>query len=133
MPKPKILIIEDDRFLLKIYSDRLRREGFDVIGSITGIEGLSKAQSENPDVIILDIVLPGKNGFEVLSDLKLDQNTKNIPVIILSNLGQDSDVKKGLKLGAVTYLIKTEFPVSQLPGIIKKQLVKKEENRSVVK
>lgn len=125
MKKTKILIIEDDKFLLKLYSDKLRREGFEVLGSLTGEEGLSKVLTEKPDLVILDLILPGKNGFEVLSEMKLNPKTKRIKVVILTNLGQESDIKKGLELGAETYLVKTEFSMNQLPGLVKEHLVRK--------
>jgi len=124
MKKSKVLIIEDDRFLLKLYADKLQREGFEVLSSLTGEEGLNKISAEKPDLIILDLILPGKNGFEVLSELKLNPGTKDIPVIILTNLGQEADVKKGLELGADTYLVKTDFSLSQLPEVVKGVLVK---------
>lgn len=121
--KAKILIIEDDKFLLKLYSDKLRRAGFLILEATTGEEGMNKILSEDPDLIILDLVLPGKNGFEVLSELKLSRATKNIPVIILSNLGQESDIERGMKLGAEDYVVKTEFSTNQLPEYIKEKLV----------
>ncbi len=119
-----MLIIEDDKFLLKLYSNKLEKEGFEVLSSLTGQEGLNKIAAKEVDIIILDLILPGKNGFEVLSELKLNPKTKNTPVIILTNLGQDSDIKKGLELGASAYLVKTEFSVNQLPQIVKENLVK---------
>lgn len=122
--KNKILIIEDDKFLIKLYSDKLRRERFEVLESLTGEEGLNKVFIEKPDLVILDLILPGKNGFEVLSEMKLNPKTKNIPVIILTNLGQESDIKRGLELGAVAYLVKTEFSMNQLPELVKEYLVK---------
>lgn len=122
--KFKILIIEDDRFLLKLYSDKLRREGFDVVGSVAGEEGSSKVFSEKPDLVILDLVLPQKSGFEILSEMKLNPETKKIPVIILTNLGQESDIKRGLELGAEAYLVKTEFSINQLGELVKEYLAK---------
>ncbi|MFH1462513.1 MAG: response regulator [bacterium] len=122
--KEKILIIEDDKFLLKLYSDKLRRAGFEVLGSLTGEEGMNKVASEEPDLIVLDLILPGKNGFEILSELKLDKKTKDIPVIILTNLGQESDMKRGLEMGASSYLLKTDFSINQLPEAVKEYLVK---------
>ncbi len=119
-----ILLIEDNKFLLKLYQDKLQREGFNVLASLTAEEGLNKIYSKNPDLIILDIVLPGKNGFEVLEELKQDPRTQNIPVIILSNLEQESDIKRGLKLGACDYLIKTDFSVNKLAKKIRKNLEK---------
>lgn len=127
--KGKILIIEDDKFLLKLYANRLKRDGFDVFGSLTGEEGLSRIQTDKPDLIILDLVLPKKNGFEVLSEIRLNTHTKNIPVIILTNLGQESDVQRGMALGADAYLVKTDFSVSQLPAIVKENLIKVKRNK----
>ena len=124
MKKAKILIIEDDRFLLKLYSDKLQREGFEVQESLTGEEGLSKAPIIKPDLIILDLILPGKNGFEVLSELKLGQQTKDIPVVVLTNLGQQFDIQKGLELGAAAYLVKTDFLINQLPVTVKEHLTR---------
>lgn len=124
MKKEKILIIEDDKFLLKLYSDKLQREGFEVLGSLTGEEGLNKILTEKPDLLILDLILPGKNGFEVLSEIKLNPKTKDMPIIILTNLGQESDIKKGLELGAAAYLVKTEFSVNRLAELVKEHLVK---------
>lgn len=74
--------------------------------------------------MILDLILPGKNGFEVLSEIKLNPKTKNIPVIILNNLGQESDIKKGLELGAAAYFIKADLSVNQLPELVEEVLVK---------
>jgi len=122
--KAKILITEDDKFLLKLYSDKLRREGFEVLESLTGEEGLNRVLMERPDLVILNLILPRKNGFEVLSDMKLNSETKNIPVIILTNLAQESDIKRGLGLGAAAYLIKTEFSINQLAEAVKEHLVK---------
>jgi two-component system alkaline phosphatase synthesis response regulator PhoP len=125
MAKPKkILVIDDDKFLLKLYSDKLQREGFEVPQSLSGEEGFNRVFIEKPDLVILNLILPGKNGFEVLSEIKLNPKTKNIPVIILTNLEQESDIKRGLKMGAATYLIKTEFSVNQLPELVKEHLVK---------
>ena len=124
MKKKKILIIEDDRFLIKLYSDKLRREGFEVFEALTGEEGMNKILVEKPDLILLDLVLAHKSGFEILSELKMDPETRDIPVVIVTNLAQESDMSKGLELGASAYLLKTEFSVNQLPEIIKENLVK---------
>jgi len=124
MEKAKILIIEDDRFLIKLYANKLRRDGFEIMEAISGEEGLNKILREKPDLVVLDLVLPQKSGFEILSEIKMNPETKNIPVIILSNLGQETDIKKGLSLGAVAYLIKTDFSINQLPEIVKEHLVK---------
>jgi len=120
----RILIIEDDKFLLKLYSDKLKREGFEVMGSLTGEEGLNRVAIEKPDLVVLDLVLPRKNGFEVLSEIKLNRETKDIPVIIFTNLGQEADIKRGLELGAASYLVKTDFSVNKLPELVKECLLK---------
>ncbi len=124
MEKTKILIIEDDKFLVKLYGDKLRREGFEIITAISAEEGLQKISTQKPDLIILDLVLPRQSGFEVLSEIKLNLETKDIPVIILSNLSQEADIKMGLELGTATYLVKTDFSINQLPAIVKEELVK---------
>jgi DNA-binding response OmpR family regulator len=123
--KKKILIIEDDKFLLKLYSDKLRRAGFEVFEALTGEEGLNKISTENPDLIILDLILPRKSGFEILSELKIDSKTKDIPIIILTNLEQKSDIKRGLEMGAKSYLIKTDFSTNKLPQLVKENLIRK--------
>ena len=127
--KKKILIIEDDRFLLKLYSEKIKREGFEVAESLTGEEGMSKIFVEKPDLVVLDLVLPRKNGFEVLGEMKLSPETKDIPVIILTNLGQESDIKRGLEMGADAYLVKTDISMNKLPEIIKEHLSKKENKK----
>ncbi len=124
MKKAKILIIEEDRFLIKLYGDELYRGGFEIIKAITAEEGLHKVSIEEPDLIILDLVLPQKSGFEVLKEIKLNPKTKDIPVIIITNLDQETDIKRGLELGAVIYLVKSELSVNQLLEIVKEQLVK---------
>ncbi|TSC75285.1 MAG: hypothetical protein G01um101430_492 [Parcubacteria group bacterium Gr01-1014_30] len=123
--KQKILMIEDDHFLRKVYRDKLIREGFDFIEATNGIEGTNKIISEKPDLVLLDLILPKKNGFDVLIDVKRNKETANIPVIILSNLGQESDVKRGLSLGAKDYLIKPEVGLSQVIAKVKEWLVRK--------
>ncbi|MCH8741579.1 response regulator [Patescibacteria group bacterium] len=121
---PKVLMIEEDRFLRKIYRDKLSRLGFDFFEATNGEEGLNKIIAEKPDLVILDLILPRKNGFDVLIDMKSNKNTENIPVIILSNLGQESDIQRGLSLGAEAYLIKTEVSLSGVVDQVREQLAK---------
>ena len=127
--KKKIFLMEDDKFLLKLYSDKLNREGFEVSMAITGEEGLGKVAAEKPDLVLLDIILPQKNGFDILSEIKLNPATKNIPVIILNNRGQDSDIKTGFELGAVDYLVKTDFSITKLPEILRKYLISSSQHK----
>jgi len=122
--KQKILMIDEDRFFRKIYRDKLSRLGFDFVEATNGIEGLNKVIAEEPDLVILDLILPRKNGFDVLIDMKSNRNTENIPVIILSNLGQESDIQRGLSIGAEDYLIKTEVSLSKVIEKVREQLVK---------
>lgn len=112
--KPKVLFIDDDNFLRKVYKAELGDHGYEVELAVDGEEGLQKVQTMDPDLIILDMIMPKKNGFEVLTTLQSDPKTKNIPVIILSNLGQEDDVKKGLDLGAVDYLVKDNITLSAI-------------------
>ena len=115
----KILVIEDDRFLRELISRKLRNEGYNVIEAIDGEEGLRKIKEEKPDLVLLDLILPGMDGFEVLKRTKEDQATTKIPVIILSNLGQREEVEKGLKLGAIDYLVKAHFTPGEIIEKIK--------------
>jgi len=121
----KILMIEDDKFLRKFYRDKLTRAGFDFIEATNGEEGLNKVISESPDLVLLDLILPRKNGFDVLIEMKRNENTKKIPVIILSNLGQESDIKRGLELGAQDYLVKPEISLSEVVDKVKEWMIKK--------
>lgn len=122
--KPKVLMIEDDKFLRKIYRNKLTRSGFEFIEAINGVEGLNKVFSEKPDLVLLDLILPRKNGFDVLIEMKRNRATKKIPVIILSNLGQETDVQRGLSLGAQDYLVKTDISLSEVVDRVKESLVK---------
>ncbi|MFH1427731.1 MAG: response regulator [Patescibacteria group bacterium] len=90
----KILIVEDDTFLLNMYADKFRAEKFDVSVADNGIKALKLAQENKPEIILLDILLPKKNGFEVLEELKANKETSNIAVILLTNLSQKEEVKK---------------------------------------
>ena len=121
MPKT-ILIIEDDKFLRELIVQKLIKEGFEISEAVDGEEGMKKVKEEKPDLILLDLILPGIDGFEVLARMKEDPVLAAIPVIILSNLGQKEDVERGLKLGAVDYLIKAHFTPREIIEKIKKAL-----------
>ena len=118
----KILLIEDDPFLLSMYSTKFELEKFNVICASDGEEGLKMAKSSAPTIILLDILMPKMNGFEVLEGLKKDKLTRHIPVILLTNLNQKDDIEKGLALGADDYLIKAHFMPSEVVDKIKKVL-----------
>jgi DNA-binding response OmpR family regulator len=118
--KKKILIIEDEKILRTLLTQTLTREGFEVKEAVDGEEGLEKAKTEKPDLILLDLILPTIDGYEVLERLKKDPFTESIPVMIISNLGQDEEIQRGLKLGAVDFLIKAHFTLDEISEKIKK-------------
>lgn len=123
--KRKILIVEDDPFMRKLYRNKLISAGFDVKEAINGKEGLNKAFAEKPDLILLDIVLPRKSGFDVVIEIKKKKETKKIPVIFLSVLGQEKDLKRGLALGAQDYLVKSKVTASELVAKVQEWLKNK--------
>ena len=110
----RILVAEDDRFLRKAAEMALKRQGYTVLTAADGEEALRAAQSELPDLILLDLIMPKLNGFDVLQALKKDAPTAHIPVIILSNLGQDRDVQQAMDAGAAAYFIKTDLSLQAL-------------------
>jgi len=121
MPKT-ILIVEDDKFLRELIVQKLIREQYEVVEAIDGEQGIKKIKEEKPDLILLDLILPGIDGFEVLSRMKDDPEISSIPTIILSNLGQKEDVERGLKLGAADYLIKAHFTPGEIIEKIRKYI-----------
>ena len=121
----KILLVEDDTFLSGMYVSKLDMEGFETILASEGKQGLKLVKEEEPDLVLLDIILPKMDGFEILKEIKKDKKTKDIPVILLTNLGQKKDVDKAFELGAVDYLIKAHFMPSEVVDKIKKTLKKK--------
>ena len=118
----RILIIEDDQFLRDLMERKLIKEGFVVETAIEGESGLQKIKSWRPDLVLLDIILPGLDGFSILEKVKADASVASIPVILLTNLGQRDDVEKGLKLGAVGYLVKAHFTPGDIVEKVKSVL-----------
>ncbi len=110
--KKTILMIEDDAFLRNLYRDKLEREGFQFVEATSGVEGMNKITNERPDIVILDILLPMRSGFDILEEMNETGLILEIPVIILSNLKQDVDIEEARRLGAKDYFIKpeTNFP-----------------------
>jgi DNA-binding response OmpR family regulator len=113
-PTRRILLAEDDRFLRKAAETALKRQGFSVLAAVDGDEALRMARTEAPDLILLDLIMPKLQGFEVLRALKADTATAAIPIIILSNLGQDSDVKQAMEAGAAGYFVKANLSLQDL-------------------
>jgi CheY-like chemotaxis protein len=110
----RILVAEDDRFLRKAAEAVLARHGYAVLTAGDGEEALQVARAERPDLILLDLIMPKLHGFEVLRQLKRDTGTALIPVVVLSNLGQESDVEQAMALGAVAYCIKANLSLQDL-------------------
>ena len=120
--KTHILLVEDDVFLAGIYQKKFEMEGFKISLANNGEKALVDAKRKKPDIILLDILLPKLDGFAVLEKLKADGSTKDIPVVLLTNLGQKDDVEKGLEAGAVDYLIKAHFKPSEIVEKVKSVL-----------
>jgi len=110
----RILLAEDDRFLRKAAESALVKRGYTVMTAADGDEALARARDGAPALILLDLIMPGRNGFDVLHELQADAATKRIPVIVLSNLGQEGDVHRALALGAVAYCIKANLSLQGL-------------------
>ncbi len=117
-----ILIVEDDTFLLNIYKTKFEFENFKVSTAENGEVGLAEARKKHPDLILLDILMPKVDGFTFLQELKKDKTIQDIPVILLTNLGQKDDVQKGLDLGAKDYIIKAHFKPSEILEKVRKVL-----------
>lgn len=112
--KQKILIVEDEAFLRKVISDECRENGYLVDEAVDGKEALQKTKTDKFDLILLDLLLPDIDGFEVLTQLKKESTLSGTPVVILSNLGQREEIEKGLSLGAKDYLIKAHVTPSEI-------------------
>ncbi len=126
MPEKKqnILVVEDDKFLIKAYNIKFTRAGFNVITAADGAIGLELAKSELPELILLDLMLPKIDGFEFLKRMAVDESLKAIPVIILSNLGQQTDKERALALGAKEYLIKADYSLDEIIEKVNTYIVK---------
>jgi CheY-like chemotaxis protein len=122
-----VLVVEDTELLRRIYTDKLSQEGYKVFQAADGLECLNIVRTQTLDLILLDLVMPRMSGLEALEALKRDPRTKNIPVIILSNLGQDTDIQRGLDLGAVDYLIKNAAKPADVSAKIESTLASRDE------
>ena len=122
----KILLVEDDKFLRDLIVKKLKIQNYEVSEAINGEESLKKAKEEKPNLILLDLVLAGMDGFEILKRLKIDPDTSKIPVVIMSNLGQRDDIEKCQQLGAADFLIKAKLNLGDIAGKIESLLNNKE-------
>lgn len=117
-----ILIVEDEDFLMRALKDNLASEGYTVDSAKNGSEAVEKIKQKKPDLILLDILMPGRDGFYVLEERNKNAEWKLIPVIVLSNLGEDEAIKKSLKMGADDYLIKSQHPIQEVIEKVKDYL-----------
>lgn len=121
----KVLIIEDEKMLAEMYATKFGMDGYETIKAFDGSEGLAKAKETKPDVILLDIIMPKLDGFAVLKELRKDEDFKNTPILLLTNLGQDDDIKKGKSLGADDYFVKSNHTPADVALKVKSMLNKK--------
>jgi CheY-like chemotaxis protein len=119
---PKILIIEDDPLMSRMYQKIFSFEKFEVETAGDGEEGLAKVVAANPSLILLDVMMPKMNGLQVLEKLKADDRTKNIPVVMLTNLAGQQDAEAALSRGAVKYIVKSEYEPKQVAEMVKEIL-----------
>ncbi|MDE2173650.1 MAG: response regulator [Patescibacteria group bacterium] len=115
----KVMIVEDDRFLSSLIKARLEKDGFTVLQAFDGAEAIERLKEEKPDLIILDLIMPKVTGFEVLQSISITPGLEKVPVVILSNLAQDSDIEKARQLGAREYFVKVKISIDDLIGKIK--------------
>lgn len=118
----KIVICEDEEFVGRSYERRLKLEGYAVIRARNGKEGLALMRSEKPDLVLLDLMMPVKNGFEVLKEAQKDEELKDIPVVVASNLGQKSDIEEAKRLGAVDFVVKSNLSLQELVKTLQQYL-----------
>ena len=122
MAKAKVLLVEDDPVQAAAARESLIKVGYDVLWAEDGINAIKLVKSDKPDIILLDVIMPLMDGFTALAEIKKDLKIKNIPVIMLTNLGTDEDKAKGEKMGAVDYIVKSNFTPTQVSEKIKEHL-----------
>jgi CheY-like chemotaxis protein len=120
--KPLVLVVEDDVFLVNVHKKKLAKEGFEVLVAGNGNEALSLARENKPDIILLDLIMPIKDGFQALKELKADPELKDIKVVVLSNLGQEEDKQRAMEAGAVDYIVKANVSFREIINQIKRHL-----------
>jgi DNA-binding response OmpR family regulator len=115
----KVLLVEDEPMLSNLLKGRLEKDGLQVVQARDGAEALADLKAEKYDLVLLDIILPKMSGFEVMESMKSDPNIQEVPIVIVSNLGQESDIQKGQMLGAVGYFVKAQLSIEDLVSKIK--------------
>lgn len=135
MPNDKILVVDDEEDILELVRYNLTREGYNVLCASTGEEGLNTAKSKLPDLIILDLMLPGIDGLDVARSLKNDSNTKDIPIIMLTAKGEEADIVTGLEMGADDYLSKPFSPrilIARIKAVLRRQITPVNTEKDIV-
>lgn len=122
--KKKVLVVEDETSYLKVYRLKLEKEGYDVVFAEDGEEAIKKVDQEHPDVILLDLMLPKKNGFFVLKEIRERKEMSSVPIIVASNLGQEEDRQRAQEMGAQDYFVKANTSMADILQIIKKHISK---------
>ena len=117
--KTKVLIVEDDPTLAEMYGTKFTAEGFEVLHAADGVEGLEIARAKKPEAILLDVMMPKLDGFATLKELRADKTMKKVPVVMLTNLGQEEDIKKGKELGADDYFVKANQTPAEIVAKVK--------------
>ncbi len=117
--KLKVLVVEDDKFLQKVLVTKFAAEGFDVRAASDGEEALKQMLPDSPSMVVLDLIIPKLNGFEVLAEMRTNPKMKDIPVVVLSNLGQEEDVNRARQLGAIEFLVKSNLSIQEVVQKIK--------------
>lgn len=120
LQKLRVLIIEDDPFMMDLLARKFTEGGFEVLHEANGEDGLASAAANKPDIISLDIMLPGIDGYEVLKRLKADPELTKIPVICCSNIGNEEDIQKAKELGAIDYFVKISVDFTELVGVFRR-------------
>ena len=121
----KVLIVEDEEALRRVLQEKMEHSGYETFAAKDGDEGFEMAKSKNPDIILLDLILPKHSGFDVLGMLKKDPELKGIPVFILSNLAEDENLKQALAMGAEDYFVKAQHPINEIVEKVKNRLIEK--------
>lgn len=120
----KILLVEDEEMLANMYEVKFQNEGFEITKALDGATGLELAKSIKPDLMLLDVIMPKMDGFSVLKAIRETPEIKDLPVILLTNLGQDEDVQKGKELGVVGYLVKANVTPAEVVEAARRELEK---------
>lgn len=128
---PTILYVENGRFVSRTYTQGLEEAGFHVITASDGVEAVEKMRTEPPDIVLLELLLPKKSGFEVIEDMRIDSLLQHIPVVILTNLDHDSDREKAKELNVSDYLVKPSVTIDSVIESVKRALGSRENNREL--